>query len=204
MDPELVDEIEAIDEGDHRRVETKKHQRHLQDEHAGEQPGPALSQRSREIVMLAGVVVDVLGPHPAHAVRNAVVPVVAEVVEQEGGNEDPHRQAKIEKAKLPDPDQRRVGNDAEQDAGDHIARAHHEARQSIACFEGAFGAAGAYQPELYQDGDNKKRNRQFRDLGKIIGFHQACSPTFVSSRSAPETRRWRPRHRQSGIRRRPR
>ena len=37
--------------------------------------------------MLAGMMVDVLRPHPAHPVRDAVIPVVAQVIEQEGNVE---------------------------------------------------------------------------------------------------------------------
>jgi hypothetical protein len=39
--------------------------------------------------MLAGMVVDVLSPHPAHPVRDAVVPVITQVIEQERGDEHP-------------------------------------------------------------------------------------------------------------------
>jgi hypothetical protein len=59
----------------------------------------------------------VLRPHPAHPVGDAVVPVVAQIIEQEGADEHPPVQAEIEEAELPQPDERGVGDDAEDHAG---------------------------------------------------------------------------------------
>ena len=146
VDPELINEVEAVDEGDQRRMEAEQHHRHLQHEHAGEQAGPALPERRREIVVLAGMVVDVLRPHPAAAMGDAMVHVIAQVIDQEGRDTGPYRHPEVKEAELPNPQQRRVGDDAEQNAGGDVTGAHHQAGQRIACLERPLGAAGAHQP----------------------------------------------------------
>lgn len=83
MDPELVDQIETTADRDHRRMKSEQHKWNGKEEPEGESPGPALPECRRKIVVLAGMVVHMAGPHPPNAVPGAVDPVILQIVQYE-------------------------------------------------------------------------------------------------------------------------
>ena len=88
VDPELIEQIDAANKNDQCRMEADQHQRNAQHKHAGEHAGSALPKRSGQIVVLAGVMDDMLGPNLAVAVGDAVIEIIARVINDEAG-EDP-------------------------------------------------------------------------------------------------------------------
>lgn len=116
MDPELIDQVRSTAEQHHRRVEPDQQQRHAEREAQREEPGPALPERGRQIIMLARMVVDVRRPEPADAMRAAVERVISQVVEDE--------------AERPRPPRQRDRRDAQRVGG--VVRADHRARDERA------------------------------------------------------------------------
>lgn len=53
MDPELIDKVKRAHEEQHCRVKSDERQRNAEDKAKGNEAGPCLTQRSREIIMLA-------------------------------------------------------------------------------------------------------------------------------------------------------
>ena len=53
VNPELVDQVDAADKGNHRRMEADQHQRQTEEERARDEARPGLPERSGEVIMLA-------------------------------------------------------------------------------------------------------------------------------------------------------
>jgi|GEM_PF-5225349 len=127
--------------------------------------------------MLAGVVVDVFRPDPAHTMRNPMIAVVAQIIEDEGDHKYPPVQAEIKKAELPNPKQSCHGNETEQQTRRNIARPHQQACKSVSCLKFALALPIADCHELNQNSQHIKRDRNTRHIEKYrIAIHAGSPP----------------------------
>ncbi len=87
VDPELVEQVEREHLEDDARLEAEPDQRHVEDRAAGGATQDADPVRRRQVELVGRVVHGVVAPEPAHAVRGAVEPVVAELLADEEGEQ---------------------------------------------------------------------------------------------------------------------
>lgn len=89
VDPELIDEVETVHDGEHPRSKAEQHDGGI--EHPVQQSRkPALTHSDAEIIELAGMVNDVEVPEQPGFMADTVEPIVSEVVdEKENGPRPP-------------------------------------------------------------------------------------------------------------------
>ena len=83
MQHELVCSIQDAAEGHHHRVKANQNQRYFEQHGAREMLGPALSEGDSKIILLTGMMDDMHGPNPAAAMRNPVMAIKAQIIEDE-------------------------------------------------------------------------------------------------------------------------
>ena len=81
VDPVLIEEVDELLQHDGFNGEAEQRERHPE-EGSDEGLEPWLPERGGEVVLLAGVMVDVNGPQDPHLMVRAMEDVVAEVVEE--------------------------------------------------------------------------------------------------------------------------
>ena len=171
VDPVLV---EQIDQGDHAKHQ-RRHARHRYGhvKHPAEQRAAAgLAQRGGQVVVLALVVNHVGSPEQGAGVAQAVVPVVAEIVEHHGEQPAGGRSPEPVFAGPAGPghgrEQGGVNADAQQ-AGEHGADlAEHAQADAGDGIVDAVGVALTCSPDRIFDGDQHQKNRcgQHDDLAR--------------------------------------
>ncbi len=115
------------------RGEARQDGRHIEHPGADDAVQDALPRGGRHVHDLAGVVRDVLGPEPAHAMGGAVIPVVAQLLDEEG--QDDGADVDRDGIETVVPDHREQGGNEQQvhqAAGYVVAHAEREIRQHLA------------------------------------------------------------------------
>ena len=164
MNPELIDQIKAATDCDHHRMKAEQNKRHAKQEPECRKIGPGLPQRSREIVVLAGMVVYMGSPHPADTVPGAVYPIVFEIIEDKaqrpGPQDTPPFRAKVEQAILPNCQEQQEEKAAEDQTGDRAAQTERKTGQRIAWLI-RFGPVAPGPDHLNQDERDKAGHSVF-------------------------------------------
>ena len=70
------------------------------------------------------MVVDMLGPEPADRMGKSMIPVIAQVIEDEAGRHHQPSFAEVEQAIVPQPDIEAIGDKAQEDADGWLASGH--------------------------------------------------------------------------------
>ena len=83
MDPELVQQVEREQGEDGAHVKANPHQRHEEQRGAGQLAERADAKGGRQVQLIGGMVDRVIQPEPAHPVRAAMKPVIAELLAEE-------------------------------------------------------------------------------------------------------------------------
>ena len=155
VDEELIDQVHRAGKSDHARVKTQQNKGDREDEKALGETEPGLAQRGREIVMLAGVMNDVVGPAPSDSVAEAVTPVITQVIKQKAGKKRPDGELPFDRRELIEPEQHAIDHSdkepTNQSRHDHAAKAHQYAGRRIAGFVNPLGASHGNQRDLQQD-----------------------------------------------------
>ena len=89
MQHELIGGIEHAAEGHHYWVKADQNQRYFEQHGAGEMLGPPLSKGDSKIILLTGVMDDMHRPNPTAAMRNPVMAIKAQVIENEAQQKRP-------------------------------------------------------------------------------------------------------------------
>ncbi|MDT4852964.1 hypothetical protein FQZ97_872180 [compost metagenome] len=85
VNPELVEQVQREHQQDDPRRHAQERRQQEEGQRAGEPAGPAEAVGGRQVQLVRRMVHGVGAPEPAHAVRGAVVPVVAELLADEAG-----------------------------------------------------------------------------------------------------------------------
>ena len=187
--PVLVQQVDQRHDAEHQRREAQ--QRHRQVEQPAEDPaGAGLAQRGRQVVVLALVVHRVRGPQHAHAVAGAVMPVVAEVVQQQARDPDPGLVGR-------QPPRRQPLEGGDVDAGDqqlaeHAHQLAHHAQADAGHRVGrAVGGAASKPPQREFRRDEQQEDRRGEDDDLGFGHHCIVATPAVDAkpRRRPAKRR---------------
>ncbi len=161
MNPILVNQIQPHEEEYQRRWEAEEKQWQPKDEADGQKPGPGLSQRSGEIIVLAAVMGDMGRPEPPDPVSRSVEPVISQIIEDKRQRHEPQgvgpTDLDIENSILVSPQAERQNDSAGQQASNHTAGAQRQRGKSI------FGLVAdvlvfAAPPPFHSDRYDKKRH----------------------------------------------
>ena len=102
VNPVLVKEVKETDGEKTEGVKVEEHERHKEHKR-GEGGGPGLPEGGGEVVVDAGVMIDVTGPENAKLVVSSMVPVVGEVLENHEEDLAPGCDGNFNEAELIDP-----------------------------------------------------------------------------------------------------